>query len=330
MHHRIIFTFMDFNSLRAFVALSESLHFARAAYKVHLSPSALSRLISRLEEEIQTPLFERDTRQVNLTNEGKDFLIFARESLLRLEDIELKLKQTETELHGSLRVYASVTACYSILPPFVEALTKKYPEVHLSVETGDPAGAANAIRENRAEIAVAAIPGEGFSDLSYHSVRKTPLVFASLKTGPYGKLDLPKTDGAETIPYPCEKLYSVLSKTPLILPKEGLSRQRFDMWTKKMHKTDKHSNHLEIAAETAGNEALLALARLGIGLALVPRLVLDNSPFSDGLVLYEAGPDFGEYDIGFLLHKAGEGNSAIKQRRRMIAELIKQTFPHIS
>ena len=318
---------MDFNELSAFVALSESLHFARAAYKVHLSPSALSRLIARLEEELQTQLFERDKRQVNLTNAGKEFLIFARESLLRLEEIELRLSQTDTDLHGTLRVYASVTACYSILPSFVEALTKKYPRVRLSVETGDPAGAANAIRENRAEIAVSAIPGEGFSDLAYHSVRKTPLVFASSKSGLYGNLDLPRTGGPTIFPYPNKKLYSVLSSTPLILPREGLSRQRFDIWSKKIRKLEKKIDHLEITAETAGNEALLALARLGLGLALVPRLVLDNSPFSDGLELYEAGPDFGEYDIGFLLQKIGEGSNANKQRTLMISELIKQTYP---
>lgn len=318
---------MDFNSLRAFIALSESLHFARAAYKVHLSPSALSRLISRLEDEVQTPLFERDTRQVSLTPAGKEFLAFARESLLRLEELEVSLNQSETQFQGTLRVYASVTACYSILPEFVEALAKKYPAVRLSVETGDPAGAAEAIRENRAELAVAAIPGEGFSDLAYYSVRKTPLVFASSKNGLYGNLALPHTQGSPILPFSNEKLFSILSTTPLILPLEGLSRQRFDTWAKKMQETNKGTTHLEITAEAAGNEALLALARLGLGLALVPRLVLDNSPFSEGLVLYEAGPDFGEYDIGFLMQKNGDGSSPSVKRRAMIAELITHTFP---
>jgi LysR family positive regulator for ilvC len=74
---------MDFHELEAFLALADTLHFARAAAQVHLSPSALSRLLSRLEEEVGVPLFAREHRQVSLTPEGETFLAFARDSVHR-------------------------------------------------------------------------------------------------------------------------------------------------------------------------------------------------------------------------------------------------------
>ena len=58
---------MDQHDLRAFLAVSSNLHFGRAGREVNLSPSALSRTIRRLEEEVGERLFVRDTRAVELT-----------------------------------------------------------------------------------------------------------------------------------------------------------------------------------------------------------------------------------------------------------------------
>src|SRR5574344_1557355 len=120
---------MDIHELEAFIALAESMHFAKAAIRIHLSPSALSRLLARLEEEIGVPLLERDTRQVSLTPEGEDFLAFARETVHRRDDLLLRVAERDDRLRGILRVYASVTACYSILPPLVSTLAREHPDL---------------------------------------------------------------------------------------------------------------------------------------------------------------------------------------------------------
>jgi LysR family positive regulator for ilvC len=321
---------MDFHELEAFIALADTFHFARAAAQVHLSPSALSRLLGRLEEELGVTLFERDTRQVSLTAEGETFLSFARETIHRRDDLRLKLSERDDQLRGILRIYASVTACYSILPPLIETLSKEHPALRLSVETGDPAGAAEAVREGRAELGLDAIPPNGYRDLECHSVRKTPLVFVSSRSGAYGKLPLAEESrsaadgsfrlGASPVPK-SEPLESVLQSVPLVLPKTGLSRDRFDRWSRI------HGVKPEIAAETAGNEAVLALARLGLGLGLVPRLVLENGPFADGLVLYGAGPEFGDYDIGFVQKPSVTGTDSARRLRSELARIIRATYP---
>ncbi len=312
---------MDFHELSAFIALSETLHFAQAAARVHLSPSALSRLVSRLEEELGTRLLARDTRAVSLTREGETFLDFARKAVHERKDLGIRIAEQDEGLKGILRVYASVTACYSILPPLVEALSREHPGLKLSVDTGDPAGAADAVRGGMADLGLAALPAGGFPDLHCHSVQKTPLVFVTSATGSFANIPLSRTGSAISAPkMPTDSLERVLSSVPVILPKNGLARERFDRWAR-----DSSAKPV-IAAETAGNEAILALARLGLGLALVPRLVLENGPFAAGLLQFEAGTAFGDYDIGFVQKKA-EGGESQRRRRETIADIIVRTYP---
>lgn len=272
---------MDFHELRAFQALGRHLHFGKAAQAINASPSALSRMISRLEDEVGLPLVDRDTRRVVLTEDGKAFLDFCDETLRRRDELHLTMGQDSGELRGTLRLYASVTACYSILPPLARELGTRHPGLRLQVDTGDPADAMEALEAGGVDLALAAIPAGGFRNITCFSVQRTPLVFVASRDGPWGALSDP--------------VYSrALADLPLIVPHKGLARERLDRWLK----TRRIQAH--VRAETAGNEAILALARLGLGLGLVPRLVLDNSPFAQGLVQYPGDPELGDYDIGFL------------------------------
>jgi LysR family positive regulator for ilvC len=313
---------MDFNELEAFVALAKALHFARAAAAVHTSPSGLSRLLGRLEEELGVKLAERDTRRVELTDEGRAFLDFAEESLRRRDDLRLDLGSRDGRLRGFLRVYASVTACYSVLPPFAGALVSEYPELSLSVETDDAA------RSGRVELAVAAIPDGGFADLDAYAVTRSPLVLVASRNGPYGRLDLalsgngePERLSAIEAPERERKLARALARAPLLLPRAGLARERFDRWSRE------HGLRPRVAAETGGNEPLLAFARLGQGLALVPRIVVENGPFADGLTIYDGGPAFGDYDIGYVMRPAKTGPESSRRVRAAVAELLERAYP---
>jgi LysR family transcriptional regulator, positive regulator for ilvC len=66
---------------RLFLHLADSLHFARSAKALHVSPSALTRTIQRLEHEIGQPLFQRSRRRVALTRAGEIFRDHARAQL---------------------------------------------------------------------------------------------------------------------------------------------------------------------------------------------------------------------------------------------------------
>ena len=274
----------------AFIKLAETLKFSKAADLSAMSPSALSRMMSRLEEEIGAPLLDRDKRKVILTERGKKFLAFAKDCAAKRRDLAAEFSQSQETINGDLNVFASVTACYTILPPFIKELSKKYPAIRLSVQTGGEANAFSAVKEGRVHLAVAAIPEEGNAAIEATSVIKTPLIYAASADGPWTKLDGSPQD--------------IVSSAPLVLPKTGLARKRFDKWTKSRNVQPK------IAAETEGNEALLAIAQLGLGIALVPRIVLENGPYQGKFVIHEAGNALGYYDVGFIRKKEISGTQS--------------------
>ena len=68
---------MDIQALDTFIKTTELMHFGKASRACNLSPSALTRTIQRLEEEIGQPLFIRDNRSVVLTDAGRQLLNYA-------------------------------------------------------------------------------------------------------------------------------------------------------------------------------------------------------------------------------------------------------------
>lgn len=293
---------MDFFELKAFISVARNLHFARAASEINLSPSALSRLVSRLEDETGCELFDRRSRDVFLTEKGQRFLSFASKCVEEKENLEAEFSQQKDILSGTLHVYASVTACYTIMPPFIKKLSAKYPALHLSIETGDPAGAVGAVREGRADLAVAAIPDEKSSFFDCISVCASPLVFAASLSGPYVDVQGSPQD--------------IVSNVPLILPKAGLARKRFDSWI------ESRNVHPVVAAETEGNEAVMALAALGLGIGLVPKIVLENGPYREGFVSHNAGNALGFYDIGFIQKAKITGSESARKIRAAVNEIL--------
>ena len=271
---------MDFYELESFIKVAETLRFAKAADLCAMSPSALSRMIARLEE--------------------------AKDAVSKRRDMLAEFSQDKDTVSGDLNVYASVTACYTILPPFIKTLSKKYPAIRLSVQTGGEAGAFAAVKEGRVHLAVAAIPEEGNAAIEATSVIKTPLIYAASADGPWTKLYGSPQD--------------ILSSAPLVLPKTGLARKRFDKWIKSRNVRPK------IAAETEGNEALLAIAQLGLGIALVPRIVLENGPYKGKFVIHEAGNALGYYDVGFIRKKEITG----VQSERKIMQAVNEVLVTIS
>lgn len=109
---------MELRHLRCFLAVAEELHFARAAERLHIEQSPLSRAIKELEEDLGVQLFVRTTRSTRLTRAGRMFLEHVPRVFASLQQARDSVKAAVNGFHGQLRVALSdgiTPTCFSTL-----------------------------------------------------------------------------------------------------------------------------------------------------------------------------------------------------------------------
>ncbi len=282
---------MDMEELKLFRHLAETLHFGRTSRACHVTPSALTRAIQRIEAEVGELLFDRDNRTVRLTRAGEGLKQYAEESIERWKELKNSLASDAT-LHGDISLYCSVTAAYSILPGILGRFRTACPEVHIKLQTGDAAQGVARLRNNEVEVIIDALPDKQGSGLEFMPLTETPLVFIA-------PLAFPETvihDGPEID----------WRKTPLIVAEQGLSRERLDRWcaAKKILPT--------IYAQVAGNEAIIAMVSLGCGVGVVPLLVLEKSPLQEQIAVLDVFPRLAPFSLGVCTVKKNLRNPKIQ------------------
>ena len=275
---------MDHDALRLFLQVSRTLHFGRASRECHVSPSALSRAVQRLEEELGWPLLERDRRSVTLTRQGQVFQIYAAETLQSFQALEQRLSRSVEELTGSIAVFASVTACQTFLPRLLSAFRNAHPEVQINLETGYAADALDMLAEGRVDVAVAALPDHVPGTLASRVVLETPLVFVA----PTSECEASQLVERRPIPW---------AEVPIVLPAAGIARAVVSRWFRRRRLSPR------VYSEVLGNEAILSLVSLGCGVGIVPRIVADRSPLKPELRVLDVEPALAPFRVGVCTQK---------------------------
>jgi DNA-binding transcriptional LysR family regulator len=124
---------------RQFIAVAESLHFGRAAQRLHMTQPPLTQAIAGLEERLGVRLFDRTKRSVQLTDAGHALLPEARELLVRAMSLPAHARAAAHGETGRLRLAFVSTVGYGLLPQWVQAFRSAYPRVKLDLVelTGD-------------------------------------------------------------------------------------------------------------------------------------------------------------------------------------------------
>lgn len=280
---------MDIRSAEVFVSLAETLHFAQTAQRCNLSPSAVSRQLARLEEQVGAPLMERDKRHVAITPAGREVLQLARRWLAEWSQLRAELSGDETSLHGQLRVYASVTASYTVLAKVLPPLRKRYPGIELLLHTGDQADGIERVLSGREDCAIVAEPDHLPAALAFAPLRSSPLVMI----GPADKGALQK-DLQRLIKRGQSPDWSEL---PLVLAERGLARERLLAYL------SSQDVRPHVYAEVGGHEAVVSMVSLGFGVAVVPEIVITASPQRSAIKVLPWLTELDEFVIGLCSKK---------------------------
>lgn len=123
---------VELRQLRYAVAVAEELHFTRAAERLYLTQSALTRQIAQLEGNLGVRLFDRDTRHVELTAAGKVFVEEARRILESVHRAVALAQGTDRQDHGEVRIAYSPLVDLHIASDLKKALAASNPTLQLS------------------------------------------------------------------------------------------------------------------------------------------------------------------------------------------------------
>ena len=268
--------------LEQFLALAECLNFGRASDLANVSHSALSRSIRHLEDEVGARLFDRDNRSVSLTKEGRQFEIYAREALVAWNGIRQKMRGDDGVLRGEISLYCSVTASHSILSELLGRLRPNHPGIDIKLHTGNPELAISRVQSGEEDFAIAARPATVPRGLSFRALQSSPLVFIAPRSQSVPEIP---TKGPPQNP-------ELWRKIPMILSESGLARTRVEQWFKAMKVTPR------VYAQVSGNEAIVSMVSLGLGVGVVPKIVLDNSSLANRVKIWKVAPNLEPYHLG--------------------------------
>ncbi|MBL4827151.1 MAG: HTH-type transcriptional activator IlvY [Spongiibacteraceae bacterium] len=275
---------MDTRQLALFLKLSETLHFGEAGRAMHLSASAVSRAIKRVEVEVGQRLLERDNRSVRLTDVGRQFQVYAREALEQWQLFNDTITLEAQGLSGEVSVFCSVTAAYSVLSDVLESFRRRYPEIEIKLRTGDQADAIDHLMNADDDIAIAARPDKLSSKLHFQTLRHSPLLFIypAIRCAVQADIDT-HIELGNTLNW---------EKVPFIVSERGLARTRLDQWFRaKKFKAN-------IYAQVSGHEAIVSMVGLGFGVGVVPELVLINSPLKEKVRVLDVQPALAPFAVG--------------------------------
>lgn len=127
----------DRGEMEAFVRSVELGGFSAAARQLSLSPSAISKLVSRLEATLQVRLLRRNTRRLTTTAEGELFLARCRRVLAELEDAESELGRRRERPRGKLRLHVGVGLATHLLVPALPRFVAQFPEIEVELVVED-------------------------------------------------------------------------------------------------------------------------------------------------------------------------------------------------
>jgi DNA-binding transcriptional LysR family regulator len=125
------------NDMRAFVRVVEYQSFSAAAVVLGLTPSAVSKLVSRLEDRLGVRLLHRTTRRLALTSEGEVYFARARQILADIEEVEAEVTRSRGSPRGRLRVHTSNAFGVHQLAPSLPEFLMRYPDIEVELSITD-------------------------------------------------------------------------------------------------------------------------------------------------------------------------------------------------
>jgi len=283
---------MEFKDLEIFQMVAGKGSITEAAKELSYVQSNITSRIQKLESEMTTPLFNRHSRGMTLTPEGKTLLVYC-EKILSLTNEMKKVVQSKTEPAGQLNIGSVETVIK--LPSILSSYNKKYKNVDLSLVTGVTEQLKKDVLNHHLDGAfVTQI--KAHPDLVSHDVYQEELVLIS---------DHKKTS------------FEALKEEPVLCFSEGCGyRERLERWFKDQNLTP-HK-----VMEFGTLETILGSVAMGLGIAFVPKSAVSHLEEKGRIQCHYLPEKYSKVNTVFIRRKDAYLTSSL--------EKFIETFEHIA
>lgn len=252
---------MQLQQLRYFLEVEQTRHFTQAADNLGVSQPTLSKQIHTLETTLGAPLFERIRGGVTLTAAGQTLLPLAQRMVADADAAQEAVADIVGLRRGEVRLGATPSLCSSLVPEVLRTFRAEHPEIQLYVNEGGSQDLIENLLAHTLDLALIVQPSEGVDEaLSAAPVLQESLVVASVADGP------PPTANSQIA-------LSELEHTPLVMFRAG-----YDIRGVTLDACRRAGFTPKFAVEGGEMDAVLAFVEAGLGVALVPSMVLANRP----------------------------------------------------
>ena len=167
---------VDFDGVQAFVAVAELGGFSRAARELHLTQTALTRRVQKLEAYLGLKLLDRTTRRVALSTVGREFLPQARALVQDMTSAVERLKDMSRSGSGQLALACIPSMSSHVLPGLIRQYAQAHPDNRIRLHDGSSTEVRQAVLDGQADLGIA-LHGEPHPDLEERRLFSDPLVF---------------------------------------------------------------------------------------------------------------------------------------------------------
>ena len=246
---------VELHQLRYFVAVADERHFTKAARGLRVAQPSVSRAIRVLEEELGTPLFHRMKGNVALTAAGEILLPWARRVLADVDGAEGEVRELADLRRGRLAVGATPSLTMTLLPPAFAAFHADFPGIELVVHEAGSRDLVAELEQGALDIALVILP------VRHENLETTPLLREELvvAVAPDHRLASRKTLSI-----------AELKGEPLVMFRDG-----YDLRAATLAACRRAGFEPVFALEGGEMDGVLRCAAAGLGVAVVPSLVID-------------------------------------------------------
>jgi DNA-binding transcriptional LysR family regulator len=259
---------MEMHQLTYFESVSRHLHFTRAAEELNVAQPSVSQQIRKLENELGAPLFHRMKRHVTLTEAGKTFLPHARAVLQRLEEARLEVQELSGLRKGTLAVGAPPSAGTHLLPRALASFSRRHPGIALSFREAGSRTLVSLLEEGELDLAVVIQP------IRHRALETEPLMEEELL------LAVPRHHHLANGRPDQRVRLAQLRQEPFVLLREGA----YDLRDQTLAACRRAGFDPLVALDGGEMDSMLRFVAAGIGLAILPEMVLSDVDPEDGLV----------------------------------------------